>query len=99
MPENIIQNRRHLINTGRNIIQYLADLNIVLDDETFYTKAPVFNSSAEVQVGKKKTKMMPWDGLALISNDVMSAIGNEEIVPQEIVESNTNQYIAQQMFN
>jgi hypothetical protein len=99
MPENIIQNRRHLINTGRNIIQYLADLNIVLDDETFYTKAPVFNSSAEVQVGKKTTKMMPWDGLALISNDVMSAIGNEEIVPQEIVESNTNQYIAQQMFN
>lgn len=43
--------------------------------------------------------MMPWDGLALISNDVMSAIGNDGIVPQEVVESNTNQYIAQQMFN
>ncbi|MGF1539603.1 MAG: hypothetical protein ACFCU5_04000 [Pleurocapsa sp.] len=99
MPENIIQNRRHLINTGRNIIQYLADLNIVLEDETAYTSAPVFNSSAEVQVGNKSTKMMPWDGLALISNDVMSAIGNETIVPQEVVESNTNQYIAQQMFN
>jgi hypothetical protein len=99
MPENIIQNRRHLINTGRNIIQYLADLNIVLDDEACYTSAPVFNASAEVQVGKKQMKMMPWDGLALISNDVMSAIGNETIVPQEVVESNTNQYIAQQMFN
>ena len=99
MPENVIQNRRHLINTGRNIIQYLADLNIVLEGETSYTSAPVFNSSAEVHVGRKKTKMMPWDGLALISNDVMSAIGNETIVPQEVVESNTNQYIAQQMFN
>ena len=99
MPENIIQNRRHLINTGRNIIQYLADLNIVLENETTYTCAPVFNSSAEVQVGNKCTKMMPWDGLALISNDVMSAISNESIVPQEVVESNTNQYIAQQMFN
>jgi hypothetical protein len=99
MPENIIQNRRHLINTGRNIIQYLADLNIALTDEACYTSAPVFNASAEVHVGNKKTKMMPWDGLALISNDVMSAIGNETIVPQEVVESNTNQYIAQQMFN
>ncbi len=99
MPENIIQNRRHLINTGRNIIQYLADLNIVLDDPACYTSAPVFNSSAEVRVNNKTTKMMPWDGLALISNDVMSAIGNESIVPQEVVESNTNQYIAQQMFN
>jgi predicted phosphoribosyltransferase len=99
MPENIIQNRRHLINTGRNIIQYLADLNISLTDEACYTSAPVFNASAEVHVGNKKTKMMPWDGLALISNDVMSAIGNETIVPQEVVESNTNQYIAQQMFN
>lgn len=99
MPENIIQNRRHLINTGRNIIQYLADLNIVLEGEASYTSAPVFNSSAEVQVGNKRTKMMPWDGLALISNDVMSAMGNEAIVPQEVVESNTNQYIAQQMFN
>ena len=99
MPENVIQNRRHLINTGRNIIQYLADLNIVLENETTYTCAPVFNSSAEVQIGNKRTKMMPWDGLALISNDVMSAIGNESIVPQEVVESNTNQYIAQQMFN
>lgn len=99
MPENIIQNRRHLINTGRNIIQYLADLNIMLNDETSYTSAPVFNASAEVQVNNKTIKMMPWDGLALISNDVMSAIGNEGIVPQEVVESNTNQYIAQQMFN
>ena len=99
MPENVIQNRRHLINTGRNIIQYLADLNIVLEGETSYTSAPVFNSSAEVHVGQKKTKMMPWDGLALISNDVMSAIGNETIVAQEVVESNTNQYIAQQIFN
>ena len=99
MPENVIQNRRHLINTGRNIIQYLADLNIVLEGEASYTSAPVFNSSAEVHIGHKKTKMMPWDGLALISNDVMSAIGNDTIVPQEVVESNTNQYIAQQMFN
>ncbi len=99
MPENVIQNRRHLINTGRNIIQYLADLNIVLEGEVSYTSAPVFNSSAEVHIGHKKTKMMPWDGLALISNDIMSAIGNETIVPQEVVESNTNQYIAQQIFN
>jgi hypothetical protein len=99
LPENIIKNRRNLINTGRNIIQYLADLNIVLEDETFYTQAPVFESSAEVQVGKKRTRIMPWDGLALISNDVMSAVNSDEIVPQEVVESNTNQYIAQQMFN
>jgi Tubulin like len=99
LPENIIKNRRNLINTGRNIIQYLADLNIVLEDETFYTQAPVFESSAEVRVGKKRTRIMPWDGMALISNDVMSAVGGDEIVAQEVVESNTNQYIAQQMFN
>ncbi len=99
MPENIIQNRRHLINTGRHIVQYLADLNILLEGEASYTAAPAFNSSAELHKGNLRTKMMPWDGLALISNDVMSAIGNDAIVPQEVVESNTNQYIAQQMFN
>ena len=42
--------------------------------------------------------MMPWNGLAFISNDVMSASSSDPLNLEE-VESNANQYIAQQVFN
>jgi hypothetical protein len=98
LPQNISKDHRHLINTGRTIVQYLADLNIVLDDNTAYDQAPVLKTSAIVKHGDKETQLMPWDGMALISNDVMSAISLGTATLEE-VESNTNQYIAQQMFN
>ena len=101
LPQAIRKDRKTLINTGRNIIRYLADLNISLNEDSDYGKAPNFQASAVVDRNKglEPTKIMPWDGLALISNDVMSAMNDYQPLTLEEVESNTNQYIAQQIFN
>ncbi len=98
MPQRIRSFRRHQINTGRAIIRYLADLNIVLEDESHYDQSPSFKTSTLISFENDEITMMPWEGLALVSNDVMSVIDDKSI-EQEEVEANANRYIAQQIFN
>lgn len=98
LPQNVVLNQRHGINTGRTIVQYLSDLNLVLDDKSRYNQAPGFQGSAYVIGEGTKTDLMPWEGLAFISNDVMAA-AVEGSMSVEQIESSSNRYIAQQMFN
>jgi len=115
LPQDITRDQRTLMNTGRTIIQYLADLNLKLDTTIAYDEAPDCRASSYIAFATKADKkdqksgsdidnriyekpMMPWNGLAFISNDVMSASSSDPLNLEE-VESNANQYIAQQVFN
>ena len=115
LPQDITRDQRTLMNTGRTIIKYLADLNLRLDTAIAYDEAPHCRASSYIEFAMKADKkdpkrgsdidnkiyekpMMPWNGLAFISNDVMAASSSDPLNLEE-VESNANQYIAQQVFN
>lgn len=115
LPQDITRDQRTLMNTGRTIIQYLADLNLRLDTAIAYDEAPDCKASSYIEftmnadnndsendsgIDNKisEKRMMPWNGLAFISNDVMAASSSDPLNLEE-VESNANQYIAQQVFN
>jgi hypothetical protein len=115
LPQDITRDQRTLMNTGRTIIQYLADLNLRLDTAIAYDEAPDCRASSYIKFAMNADEkepesgadidhriyekpMMPWNGLAFISNDVMAASSSNPLNLEE-VESNANQYIAQQVFN
>jgi hypothetical protein len=97
IPADLQTNATHLINAGRTVIQYLAELNLRLETNLDYTRAPSFTAAnfAPTPSATGRKPMMPWDGFAFVSNDVMMSTegGFEQ------AETNANQYIAQQMFN
>ncbi len=111
LPYDVVRNQRRLANTGRMLVQYLADPNIRLQDTSAYDEAPSCDGGAFVQFKDSRTDnsdhgeqfrdVLPWNGLALISNRMMSeSLGEDGTeINQEHVESNANQYIAQQIFN
>ncbi len=115
LPQDITRDQRTLMNTGRTIIQYLADLNLRLDTTIAYDEAPDCRASTYLEFTPSTVKkdrksgsdidkkifekpIMPWNALAFISNDVMAASSSDPLNVEE-VESNANQYIAQQIFN
>ncbi|MCH7920123.1 MAG: hypothetical protein IIC50_19310 [Planctomycetes bacterium] len=112
LPTDIGRDQTQLINTGRTLVRYLADLNIRLEDPSNYGWAPTCQASSFVEVAgqdegdtdsddtfsTEKRPIMPWNSMALISNDVMTTSANQ-IMTFDEAESNANQYIAQQIFN
>ena len=105
LPRRITRDQRQIINTGRTIIQYLSSLNIELESRESYDESPSCAGGAFLEVDDErsgtegqKNSIMPWNALAFISNDIMSSSANDPMDIEE-VESNTNQYIAQQVFN
>jgi hypothetical protein len=97
LPYDISLNKKHLINTGRAVVQYLAELNICLDSEANYQQAQDFQFGLEVEFHHGVRTVGPWDSLAFISNDVMNAPVTNPT--REAAEARANQYIAQQIFN
>jgi len=89
-------NRRHLINTGRTLVQYLADLNIKLEDVSDYTNTPVFRYAVNVPTNHGIRPVPPWDGLMIISNDIMQELATAKRT-YDAVEKLANEYAAQQM--
>lgn len=98
LPADVRTNNRRMVNTGRMLVQYLADLNVRLDGEGDYSDAPTFQSGCHVETEEGAKQMLPWDGLALVSNDVMF-IEDAPGATREGAETKANQYMAQQMFN
>lgn len=142
LPQEILSDQRKLLNTGRTIVQYLADLNIQLEDKDSYYDAPDCIAGSFVKFSESKEQIdqledlgaeeitdsnieatndvdnndindenlysseeelgeepvLPWNGLAFISNDVMAASSSNPLGLGH-VETKANQYIAQQMFN
>ena len=116
MPSSITRDQTQLINTGRMIVRYLADLNLRLDDTQAYDRAPICQASMFAEMSEaalsggpgltrdadqqhlERKPLLPWNALALISNDVMNGLEDQTLTFGE-AESNANQYIAQQIFN
>lgn len=113
LPANISRDQTLLINTGRTLVRYLADLNINLESTAAYDGAPSCAASSFIEMpdqlrpgvdldendGRITSRpILPWNALALISNDVMETSANQAQTFDE-AESNANQYIAQQIFN
>jgi len=113
LPANISRDQTLLINTGRTLVRYLADLNINLESSAAYDGAPSCAASSFIEMpdqirpgvdldendGRITSRpILPWNALALISNDVMETSANQSQTFDE-AESNANQYIAQQIFN
>ena len=113
LPANISRDQTLLINTGRTLVRYLADLNINLESRAAYDGAPSCAASSFIEMpdqmqpgmeldendGRVTSRpILPWNALALISNDVMETSANQAQTFDE-AESNANQYIAQQVFN
>ena len=105
LPQDITSNQRKLANTGRTIVQYLADLNLELHSPTAYDNAPsclggayISNSPSDPGKTGNQSNIMPWNSLALISNDIMSSSSSGDETFEE-VHTKANRYIAQQIFN
>jgi hypothetical protein len=112
LPSNIVRDQTKLINTGRTLLRYLADLNLCLDDKGAYDRAPSCQAGSCLEVSQRhlgtaaeggedvltSRPLMPWNAMALISNDVMD-IPEDNVLTFNEAESNANQYIAQQIFN
>ena len=49
LPQDITRDQRTLMNTGRTIIQYLADLNLRLDTAIAYDEAPDCRASSYLE--------------------------------------------------
>lgn len=98
LPADVRTSKRRQINSGRMLTQYLADLNIKLDHENDYGGAPTFLGSRFTESDDGPKILLPWDGLALVSNDVMFVEDMPDSTREE-AETKANQYMAQQMFN
>lgn len=103
MPHEIVGNDLMQANSGRMIVQYLADLNIRLDSPAAYDEALSCDGGTYVTLTTTdrdvREDVLPWNGLALVSNRMMSSATGQDAANQEDVESDANQYIAQQVFN
>lgn len=97
IPDDLEKNRTHLINAGRTLVQYLAELNIDLSKSADYYEAPRFNVGTAVTMGGGEVPLMPWNGLAVISNDVMGR--STSLAASHEAQRIANQYISQQIFN
>jgi hypothetical protein len=104
LPSDFSVNRRRLLNAGRSVLQYLADLNIRIEKPEDYDKAPVFTGSTGIETapapnGSVQTQpVLTFDSLAFISNEVIGrSLGAGQLM--EDAETDANQYIAQQLFN
>lgn len=121
LPGSDERDLRRTINTGRTIVRYLAELNILTSDEdSFYNSAPSFaagarwsgttgepdrqtennqrNAETIGEPGESQVPLLPWDGMALVSNAVMACVGGAQKQSMEAAEQYANQYVAQQMF-
>lgn len=116
LPSSITRDQTQLINSGRTLVRYLADLNLRLEDGTAYDQAPVCRGSMYIEMAEsaqaggavpfgdedlarhERRPLLPWNTMALISNDVMTPSADQALTFDE-AESNANQYIAQQIFN
>jgi len=110
LPSSITRDQTQLINTGRTLVRYLADLNLCLDGIEAYDQAPVCQGSMYIEMPDasqagdgdgepgEKRPLMPWNSMAMISNDVMTTTVDQTLTFDE-AEANANQYIAQQIFN
>jgi hypothetical protein len=100
IPRGLIEakNRRRLINTGRLLVQYMAEMNIKVNKPEDYMSAqvPLYSFSTTDPQGNKK-RVLPWDSLGIISNEVMADLG--ESSTYENAEGLANRYIAQQIFS
>jgi hypothetical protein len=96
IPEFDEINERQLLNTGRSIVKYLADINISLTSEVDYTREESFRGPAYIDDRSNQTTITPWDSLALISNEIM--VSTDEKIDQSKIEERANQYIAQAVF-
>jgi hypothetical protein len=113
LPANISRDQTQLINTGRTLVRYLADLNMNLQSSAAYDGAPACAAGSFIEMPDQSyvqdsldvdesrmiaRPILPWNALALISNDVMATSVRSAMTFDE-AESNANQYIAQQVFN
>ena len=100
--ERTTRNDAQFRNTGRTIVQYLADLNIKLDSAGDYLREPTFQYGTQLVLAKDGERtpfpLQPWDSLGIVSNSVMAQASGIAI-DQAKAESFANQYIAQQVFN
>jgi hypothetical protein len=114
LPSNISRDQTQLINTGRTLLRYLADLNLDLQDSGAYDRAPSCLAGSYLEMSSRRAgsegvpsdekdalaerPLMPWNAMALISNDVMD-MTQDQVLTFDEAEANANQYIAQQIFN
>lgn len=110
IPSDIDKNDHQLRNTGRLLVQYLADLDIRLEDDSDYIREvqPRYATRAQAcynaSNGNEQKRVPidipipPWDSLGIVSNQIMCAVGATSD-RQPAVEERANQYIAQQIFN
>ncbi|GAB5448782.1 hypothetical protein [Gymnodinialimonas sp.] len=110
LPEaSEVETKRHL-NTGRFIIQYLADQFIKLSDPDDYTKVPVYRGASGIapiqtqdgatSVDRNRYAPVPtssWNSVLFVSNEIMNPVAEDRSIDKAIELS--NQYIAQQLFN
>jgi hypothetical protein len=116
LPSSITRDQTQLVNSGRTLVRYLADLNLRLEDGSAYDQAPICQGSMFIEMSesaqaggaaaggddeparRERRPLLPWNAMALISNDVMTGSIDQALTFDE-AESNANQYIAQQIFN
>lgn len=104
LPSDFSINRRRLLNAGRSVLQYLADLNTKIESAEDYDRAPVFAGSTGIETSSgpndsvETQPVLTFDSLAFISNEVIGrSLGAGRLM--EDAETDANQYIAQQLFN
>lgn len=99
VPRGLISapSRRHLINTGRLFVQYLAELNLSLEGAESYIEAQRFKFGyfTTDKTGRRDA-VRPWDSLGIVSNEILAPLAEEAHDKAERV---ANRYIAQQVFS
>lgn len=108
LPEAEENERKRILNSGRFLVQYLADQYIQLEADSDYHNVPkylgglgVTNDTPNAKNGaigeQKATSFRSWNSVLFVSNEIMNPAAQDGSLQESIEHS--NQYIAQQLFN